>query len=260
MRVWGTTTVALLLWGLSGCGGGGADKDAVCADFQYQEDAQAAYNGGATQLDGDKDGIACEALAHRPGASTGGGGASSGSTASYPPYDLFFAQGSLATLRPAFGAYSLNYHSFFSSGSATGPLAVTTTGGGSQVVTDLLTVRYAVTSDGTLVSWTPAGGGIPASTGLGISAGDAASLSELVGAYTVLGQRCSANMAICRSSVATVRISAGGTFELCPGAAYSATCAGHDQRSIVGDSSTNVWSIGNFLIGSRSRHTLAFYL
>lgn len=33
---------------------------------RYQEDAQAAYRAGASQLDGDKDGIACESLPHRP--------------------------------------------------------------------------------------------------------------------------------------------------------------------------------------------------
>lgn len=35
----------------------------TCASFQYQEDAQANYS---SQLDADHDGIACEALPHRP--------------------------------------------------------------------------------------------------------------------------------------------------------------------------------------------------
>jgi len=33
-----------------------------CADFRTHADAQAAYRAGARQLDGDGDGIACEAL------------------------------------------------------------------------------------------------------------------------------------------------------------------------------------------------------
>jgi hypothetical protein len=55
--------------GLIGCGGGsGGDRSkAVCADFTYQEDAQAYYrSNNATQLDGDRDGMACESLPRRP--------------------------------------------------------------------------------------------------------------------------------------------------------------------------------------------------
>jgi hypothetical protein len=64
------TTFILTLW-LAGCGGGGDSssaslKDAVCANYQYQQDAQVAFRAGATQLDGDKDGIACESLPGRP--------------------------------------------------------------------------------------------------------------------------------------------------------------------------------------------------
>lgn len=60
---------------LSACGGGsegggGSPQNLVCANFQYQEDAQAAYRSGANQLDGDKDGVACEALPHRPATTT----------------------------------------------------------------------------------------------------------------------------------------------------------------------------------------------
>lgn len=59
-----TLTVMLL------CACGGGDDDAPsgsmsgyrCSDFTRQSDAQAAYNRGANQLDGDKDGIACEHL------------------------------------------------------------------------------------------------------------------------------------------------------------------------------------------------------
>lgn len=56
--------VLLLLFG---CGGGddSGGSELTCADFQFQQDAQAAYNNGARQLDGDNDGIACENLPRR---------------------------------------------------------------------------------------------------------------------------------------------------------------------------------------------------
>ena len=256
--------VACAAMALAGCGGAGdSSSDAVCADFQYQEDAQAGFNAGAKQLDGDNDGIACESLPHRP---AGSGGSGSGGS-SYPPYDLFLGQGTLALLRPAFGAYSLSFSSFDSSGGATGPLAVTSGSGASQVAIDSLTVRYATTSDGTLVSWGPAQNGGPASSGIGLTDGDAASIADLAGTYKVLGQRCVSGTTNCRATFATVRIDASGQFEFCPEAAFSASCSGIDRRTMSSLSTglgttNNVWSLGgyssNFLVGSRARHTLAF--
>jgi hypothetical protein len=71
---------------LAACGGGGGDsvslKSAVCANYQYQQDAQAAYRAGATQLDGDNDGIACEALPSRP----------AGAPAASYPFEPVFAR------------------------------------------------------------------------------------------------------------------------------------------------------------------------
>lgn len=58
--------------GLTACGGGGGGGDGnsskvTCADFTYQEDAQAYFNANnAKQLDADNDGRACEALPNRP--------------------------------------------------------------------------------------------------------------------------------------------------------------------------------------------------
>jgi len=54
------------------CGGGGNDSgkniyaNYTCSMFSYQTDAQAAYVAGASQLDGDKDGKACEELPDKP--------------------------------------------------------------------------------------------------------------------------------------------------------------------------------------------------
>lgn len=70
-----SVSALLVLLTVASCGGGGggssggqsATNTARCSDFIYQEDAQAAYRAGQTQLDGDNDGIACESLPHRPG-------------------------------------------------------------------------------------------------------------------------------------------------------------------------------------------------
>jgi hypothetical protein len=58
----------LVLALLGGCGGGGGDDTSslTCSDFRFQEDAQAALARGATQLDADNAGVACETLPHRP--------------------------------------------------------------------------------------------------------------------------------------------------------------------------------------------------
>ena len=62
--------VALITLALLGCGGGGGDSSSskvTCANFSYQEDAQAYFEShNAKQLDRDSDGIACESLPSRP--------------------------------------------------------------------------------------------------------------------------------------------------------------------------------------------------
>ena len=46
-------------------GAGAGLQTAACADFQFQQDAQAVFLAGARQLDGDNDGVACESLPSR---------------------------------------------------------------------------------------------------------------------------------------------------------------------------------------------------
>lgn len=45
---------------VTGTGDKGSSGKTTCSDFSSQSAAQAAYNSGNPQLDGDKDGIACE--------------------------------------------------------------------------------------------------------------------------------------------------------------------------------------------------------
>jgi hypothetical protein len=83
--------LALLAWSLAwflavGPGVAGAQADRDCADFTYQEDAQALYDADPSdlhRLDGsDQDGVVCETLPRRGAAGTGssGSGGSGGAT------------------------------------------------------------------------------------------------------------------------------------------------------------------------------------
>jgi hypothetical protein len=51
-------------------GGGGSDggdsDERRCSEFRWQQDAQIAFEAGATELDNDSDGIACEELPDDP--------------------------------------------------------------------------------------------------------------------------------------------------------------------------------------------------
>lgn len=241
---------------LLGCGGG--SKDSVCSDFTYQQDAQAAYNGGARQLDGDNDGVACESLPSRPSSGTGGG--QTGGSQSLPPYDLFSAQGVLSKLRPAFGAYSLEYALPSGGGGlATGPLSVASAGGGSQVSSSSLSVRYSVTSEGNLVSWTKLSNATGA-TGLGLPAGEVSSLASLDGIYRLLGQRCT-TAGTCSVAYGSARLTNNGQFEICLSSEYSSTCGALDRRTLT-NTGNHTWSFSGSgtLIGSARERTVAITL
>jgi Excalibur calcium-binding domain len=75
MKKTALVVLTMLASSLQACGSGdseatptassGGNSASTCASFTYQQDAQAAFNAGATQLDGDNDGIACEELPRR---------------------------------------------------------------------------------------------------------------------------------------------------------------------------------------------------
>ena len=95
---------------LVACGESVASKNAVCSDFQYQQDAQSAYNGGARQLDGDNDGVACESLPKRPNSST-----SSPAIGNFSPsfHDFFLANGMQVSLsQQSFNEYFIEFSDF----------------------------------------------------------------------------------------------------------------------------------------------------
>src|SRR3954471_6038851 len=67
---WVMTGLLGVVVAFAGAGSAQAQADFNCTDFQYQEDAQAhLLPGDPYGLDADHDGIACENLPHRPGAS-----------------------------------------------------------------------------------------------------------------------------------------------------------------------------------------------
>jgi lysophospholipase L1-like esterase len=64
------TGILLAVLGLAACGGGSGLSQATCADFRYQEDAQASFSSNKAQrMDIDNDGVACEELPSRAAAS-----------------------------------------------------------------------------------------------------------------------------------------------------------------------------------------------
>lgn len=247
---------------LAACGGAGGDKDSVCADFQYQEDAQAAYRAGAKQLDRDNDGIACEALPHRPPPATPGT-----PSGTYPSYNFFAGNGTLVRLRPAFGAYSLYYDDYSGSGGDTGPLTPIAAGGGLEVSTIGVSLRYFRTSDSTLLTWSPSQNGFTAATGVGVKTTAPGALATIAGTYKLLGQRCSPTTKVCGIAFGTASIASDGAFRICVGSEYSTTCPLIDVRalapavSLADDTATNVWAFGasgENLIASTTRGTVAF--
>ncbi|UIF88442.1 excalibur calcium-binding domain-containing protein (plasmid) [Cupriavidus necator] len=256
----GLAATSLVL--LSGCGGEGGD-DAKCSDFRYQEDAQQAYRAGAKQLDGDKDGIACESLPHRPSQPS----QPSTPTTSYTSKTFLTAHGTLIELAARSGGYSFSYADVNGgAGGATGPVAESAAGGGQEVSAVGRAVRYYRTSDGFLLAWAPALGSLGPAPGVGVEAtGSPAALSDIAGTYKVLGQRCLSDTSTCNSVAATARISSNGALRLCIGAEYSDTCTPGISRTLSPAntilSTTNAWSVGSSgesLVVSATRGTIAF--
>ena len=244
---------------LVSCGGGG--KSSVCADFQYQQDAQSAYRAGATELDRDNDGIACEELPSR----TSPAGTPSSTQPPRPPYSIMTGTGTLIKLYPTLNAYTVEYDEHGNSGTGAATPVPLASGFGSEIASSGLTLRYVKSSDSTLVTWSPASNGYPATTGVGAESTVPTLIGEIVGKYKLIGQQCSPLTKVCGLVVGTAAIAADGTFTLCVGGEHSNSCPGIDTRALVRASSsataTNAWSIGvggENLIASKDRGTVAF--
>lgn len=243
----------LLLAALAACGNIYEDKR--CTDYQYQEDAQAAYGKGATQLDPDGNGKACEELPPRPApppvvladfAVIGSAGASFVAQASGDRYVLL--------------SQSVSSRSSVTSAAAVSPRDVD---GGSEIARgDGVVLRYTAGAGGALAAWTPATNLDAAGTGLGWPVSDLADLSQLAGDWKVLGQRCVPGSFSCSVAVATLRIAANGTLDLCVGNEFSSNCANRERRTLTASGlAANLWTLGGtgeLLAGSRSQGTLAF--
>lgn len=216
MLRWWANVVAV--GALAGCGGGDSGgSDAVCSDFRYQEDAQAAFSSGARQLDGDRDGIACESLPHRP-ASVGSGG-SSGQVPSAVAYNLMSALGEVIALVPASsGRYSMSVWGPFESVADIGPLNSSTANSVTQVASNFVSVRYGLKSGELVPVWSSHGSAVPSGAGgIGFSP-VAQSLTSISGTYRAIGQACQQGRAPCTPLVGTLVVAEGNV----------AVCAGQD--------------------------------
>jgi hypothetical protein len=207
---------------VAGCGGGGpGGSDAVCADFRYQEDAQAAYASGADQLDGDNDGIACESLPHRPSGGTGGtGGTGTGGGTSVPPapaYNLMSALGEVTALTPAgSGQYAMSVWGPFGSVADPGPLGRTASGTVTQVSNSFIGVRYGAKSSDLLPSWSSHGPSVQGAGvgGIGFTPVNR-TLIAMSGVYRAIGQACSQGRSPCTPVVGTLMVIDNGTMWVC---------------------------------------------
>lgn len=134
---------------LSGCGGGGDDGKSsgssklVCANFQYQESAQDALKGGASQLDADHDGIACESLPHRPSANT-----STNTPVVVPTYPLQSAYKALVSTSRS--------NKFSVSGTCSGSATISTSAPSATTFEGSAALSATTTSTVTFVNCTPA--------------------------------------------------------------------------------------------------------
>ncbi|WP_341678406.1 excalibur calcium-binding domain-containing protein [Niveibacterium sp. SC-1] len=216
----GYAAAALSALLVAGCGGGIGNSDAVCSDFRYQQDAQAAYADGATQLDRDGDGVACEDLASRP--SGGGGGGVGGGTGGTevppaPEYNLMSALGEVTALVSASsGQYIMSVWGPFGSVSNMGPLGGGGSDGSTQVSNNFIGVRYGSRSYDLVPSWSNHGHSLQSSGIGGIGfVPDSRPLAAIAGIYRAIGQTCQQGRSPCVPVVGTLVVFDRGTMWIC---------------------------------------------
>ncbi len=208
-----------LVAGCGGSGSGSSGSDAACADFRYQEDAQAAYANGAKQLDGDHDGIACESLPHRSAGGVGGSGGTGGTPVPpAPAYNLMSALGEVIALIPvSAGQYTMSWWGPFGSVVNVGPLSGATSGTVTQVANGFVGVRYgAESSNHLLPAWSSHG---RSQQDVGVGGIGFIPLNRTVtamsGIYRAIGQTCQQGGSPCTPVVGTLVLSDNGILSVC---------------------------------------------
>lgn len=202
---------------MTGCGGGGGEdlRDAVCADFRYQEDAQSAYRRGADQLDRDNDGVACESLPNRP--SDGGGSGGGTYVPPAPPYNFMSALGEVTSLTPAgSGQYAMSVWSPSGTTIDPGPLSRITYGSATYVYGSFLSVRYGSLTADLLPFWSSNGPNQQedGSGGIGFIP-TSRTASAMAGTYRAIGQVCQQGLSPCTPVVGTIALNTNGTVQVC---------------------------------------------
>lgn len=246
----------LLLAALTACGN--IYEDDRCTDFKYQEDAQEAYGKGARQLDADGNGKACEELPPRPAPVP----------VTLADFVFFSGAGTGFAAQADGDRYSLRSESISSGAAVTTSAAIAPRdlGDGARELarSDGVVLRYASGAGGALAGWTAATNLDASSTGLGFPVSDLADLAQLAGDWKVLGQRCVPGAFSCSLAVATLRIAAGGTVDICVSSEFATNCANRERRTLKASAlATNLWTLGatgELLAASRSLGTMAFHL
>ena len=238
---------------LVGCGGG-AGSDTTCASFTYQEDAQANY---AKHLDADSDGIACEALPRRPTSTTPQPGANPGTPSTPTPpitvtrsleFNDTFGRSPLVEALSD-GRYRFSASAFYS------PIGV-------SYQSALLRADEAITLTPTQFSYFPAFPDLYLSRfpqAFGISHGIAFVQPgilkvSLATDYLLIGRRCTSDSRDqCTLIVGTARIGSTGSFDFCPQATYTDSCASRISFQIdaqAGPATQFVFTPDSFRFGS----------
>lgn len=204
---------------IAGCGGGGSG-DKNCSDFAYQEDAQAWHNSHSnSDLDADRDGIACESLPRRPGGSSGGGSVNM----TLPSVMVFDLGGQVASISKQSGNYGL------------ASLRIDGSGGASLSGVQLSDGRFALDSGSVRQYMLDYGGpeGYPARNMLAGEPAYAWPASSVVGSlqtslggvYNFMGKRCLNSGCTVTLGQFSVDI-ASRTISVCQGAPLSGCGAG----------------------------------
>lgn len=243
---------AVIVGLLAGCGGGeSGSSDAVCSDFRYQEDAQAAYSSGARQLDGDRDGIACESLPNRPNSGSNGG------VEVAPPavgYNMMTSLGEVIALVPASsGRYHVSVWGPFDSVVDMGPLSASTSGSSTQVGNTIISVRHGSRSGELVPMWSSHGAAVSGTGGIGFVP-VARSVTAIAGTYRAIGQSCPQGRTPCSPVIGTL-VARDGTLSVCAGQdATVLTCL---ATVILPISRTSTDPEGVFSLGNSSARLLA---
>src|SRR3569623_449722 len=257
--------LAVFTAAITGCSDGGISgsnsssssnsSGLTCSQFTYQEDAQEAYRSGATQLDGDNDGVACESLP-RKRKQLSNIALHKEFNNERTSYDFLTSQSELVSLRPVDEGYVVAVYGAGGT-SVVGPVAIRQENEIQEIASSVQTIKFLRSSDNSLISWSSATIDVPESIGIGSVVSSPINIDTLSGTYKLLGQRCTALTNLCAMAYATARLEANGELNVCVKDRDTNGCAENVIRKLQTQNKKlqNVWSLGDIrenLISPRS--------